>query len=63
MTPFEVVRRNVVALSVAGDMAILKLAVTLWLRGTFIVPFNGVVAMTAGGVGIPGAESVVKLHT
>jgi len=56
------VKVKVVPLIVAGSIAVLNVAETFWLMGTFVAPLTGIVAMTVGGA-VLGAAPVVKLHT
>jgi hypothetical protein len=49
---------NVVALTVAGFIAILKIALITWPIGTPIIALAGTELVTAGGV-----APVVKVHT
>jgi hypothetical protein len=56
------VKVKVVPLIVAGSIAVLNVAETFWLVGTFVAPLTGIVAMTVGGA-VLGAAPVVKLHT
>ncbi len=47
---------------VEAFMALLKVAATVWLRGTPVAPFAGIVEITVGLV-VSGASPVVKVHT
>jgi hypothetical protein len=47
---------------VAGAIALLKVAVIIWLRGTPVAPLRGIVEITVGGM-MSGVAPVVNVHT
>jgi hypothetical protein len=60
--PEESVRVKVDVVTVVQSIASLKVALIIWLRGTSVAPFRGIVEITVGGAAC-GAAPVVNVHT